>query len=81
VNQYEMIVLIVIAAILARIVRERMRLRAVAPPAVPPETDALIAEVARLRDRVEVLERIATDPTRRLGEEIENLRSRDHAAL
>ncbi len=76
-----MIVLIVITAILARVVRDRMRLRAAVPPVVPPETDALIAEVARLRERVEVLERIATDPTRRLGEKIESLRSRDHAAL
>ena len=34
-------------------------------------------EIAVLRERVETLERIATDPSRRTAEEIEALRSRD----
>ena len=45
------------------------------------ETKALAAEnkelkqtVSRLEDRLKVLERIATDPTKRLSDEIDNLR-------
>ena len=81
-NQYEMIVLIVIAAIVARVIRDRQRLRfTAAPPPPSAETDALIAEVGRLRERVQVLERIATDRTHRLSDEIETLRSHDDAAV
>ena len=38
------------------------------------ERDEARAEIAELRERVKVLERIATDPSRRTAEEIENLR-------
>ena len=46
-----------------------------------PATDTLVAEnkelkatVGRLEDRLKVLERIATDPSRRLADDIDNLR-------
>ena len=46
-----------------------------------PTTDKLVAEnqdlkatVDRLEDRLKVLERIATDPSRRLSDDIDNLR-------
>jgi hypothetical protein len=52
-----------------------MRNRQPRASAPPPEVDALYAEIARLRDRVEVLERIATDQPRRLSQQIEDLRS------
>ena len=46
-----------------------------------PATDKLVAEnqdlkatVNRLEDRLKVLERIATDPSRRLADDIDNLR-------
>ena len=46
-----------------------------------PATDTLVAEnkelratVDRLEDRLKVLERIATDPSRRLSDDIDNLR-------
>ena len=46
-----------------------------------PATDKLVAEnrdlkanVDRLEDRLKVLERIATDPSRRLSDDIDNLR-------
>ena len=46
-----------------------------------PATDNLVAEnkelkatVDRLEDRLKVLERIATDPSRRLSDDIDNLR-------
>lgn len=38
------------------------------------ERDAARAELEDLRERVKVLERIATDPSRRTAEEIEKLR-------
>ena len=38
------------------------------------ERDEARAELADLRERVKVLERIATDPSRRTAEEIEKLR-------
>lgn len=38
------------------------------------ERDEAQAELADLRERVKVLERIATDPARRTAEEIEKLR-------
>lgn len=80
-NQFEMIAAIVALVLIARIVRDRARLRAQRPPRESEATDALITEVARLRARVEVLERIATDDSRRLAHEIDSLRSPDHAAL
>ena len=38
------------------------------------ENDALKVNVARLEDRLKVLERIATDPSRQLADDIDNLR-------
>lgn len=38
------------------------------------ENEQLKANVARLEDRLKVLERIATDPTKRLSDEIDGLR-------
>lgn len=38
------------------------------------ENEALTGKIARLEERVAVLERIATDKSSRLSEEIENLR-------
>jgi len=38
------------------------------------ENDQLKATVGRLEERLKVLERIATDPSRQLADEIENLR-------
>ena len=38
------------------------------------ENDRLKATVGRLEDRLKVLERIATDPSRQLADDIDNLR-------
>ena len=38
------------------------------------ENEALKANVGRLEDRLKVLERIATDPSRQLADDIDNLR-------
>lgn len=42
---------------------------------------ALASDVARLADRVAVLEKLVTDDDRRLANDIESLRRRDHANL
>ena len=42
--------------------------------ALAAENDQLKATVDRLEDRLKVLERIATDPSRRLADDIDNLR-------
>ena len=42
--------------------------------ALASENKELKATVSRLEDRLKVLERIATDPTRRLSDEIDDLR-------
>ena len=44
------------------------------PPANTEREAELQEEVVQLRERVKVLERIATDPSRRTAEEIEKLR-------
>ena len=38
------------------------------------ENEALKADVGRLEERLKVLERIATDPSRQLADDIDNLR-------
>jgi hypothetical protein len=45
-----------------------------ATKALTAENEQLKATVGRLEDRLKVLERIATDPARRLDDEIEKLR-------
>ena len=45
-----------------------------ATKALAAENERLKATVERLEDRLKVLERIATDPTKRLSDEIDNLR-------
>ncbi|RJY08087.1 hypothetical protein [Aurantiacibacter aquimixticola] len=47
------------------------------PPANTEREAELQNEVEQLRERVKVLERIATDPSRRTAEEIEKLRDKD----
>ena len=82
-NQYEMVAAIIAIIFVAKMVRDANRMKYAERAAAPPtaETDALIAEVARLRDRVEVLERIATDRGGRLSDEIEQLRRLDDATV
>lgn len=72
-------VLIPLAAICAGMLQSRYkherRMRAL-PPANDPEADRLRTEVRDLKDRIAVLERIATDRSSTLDHEIEQLRDR-----
>lgn len=71
-NPAEMVVLIVAIVMIASVLKSRNRYR---PGPAEPDREMLLTEIARLKDRVEVLERIATDQPRRLADEIERLRS------
>jgi len=71
---FEMVVAIVAIVMIASIIKSRVRARA-EKPADSAETEMLHAELARLKDRIAVLERLATDKSRRLADEIDELRS------
>jgi len=84
-NPFEMVVLIVIVVTIGRVLSHRRgagrpdrderdeRGEAVAPPA---ETARLKDEVAQLKQRIQVLERIAVDKENSIAREIEQLRDR-----
>ena len=74
-NQYEMIVIIVAIVMFASVMRARIggRHRRQAE-AENPEAVRLKEEVKTLRDRIAVLERIATDKESTLERQIERLR-------
>ncbi len=84
-NPFEMVIGIVLIVTLGRVLSARYggtrSGRHGLPPVVPvdnAETRALQAEIRTLKDRIQVLERIATDTNRAVGleAEIEQLRDR-----
>lgn len=74
---FTMVVLIVFIVTLGRIyeTRQKARLRQPMTEADNGESRRLQAEVARLNERIAVLERLATDPSKRLADEIESLKT------
>ncbi len=84
-NPFEMVIGIVLIVTIGSVVRAKYGVRRdrkgnefFAPPADTGETKALQGEIRALKDRIQVLERIATDHNRAvtLDEEIEKLRDR-----
>lgn len=87
-NPFEMVVMIVAIITVGRVLRARYgdtpdkSLRAVRrlvgkdDDGTDAENQRLQAEVARLNDRIRVLERLATDPAKRLSDEIESLKDK-----
>jgi flagellar motility protein MotE (MotC chaperone) len=77
---YTMVVMIVAIVAVSRVLRERYRAmnRLPARPDASAEAEnlKLHGEVARLNERIRVLERLATDPAKRLSDEIESLKDR-----
>ncbi|MBV7256233.1 hypothetical protein KCG44_05480 [Pacificimonas sp. WHA3] len=65
-------VLIVLIAMVGGIIMKRQR-RADEMPAERGEKQALKTEIMELKQRIETLERIATDKTRRLSDQIDAL--------
>jgi hypothetical protein len=76
-NPFEMVLGIVIVVMIATVLKARYK--AVGPSAAgsdDSESRRLKEEVRALRERVQVLERIATDKESQLDREIERLRDR-----
>lgn len=82
-NQFEMIVAIVAITAIASVVRakygvvRRHRGEEFIQRGPDPEAERLRAEVKTLKDRVAVLERLATDSSTALEREFDKLRDRD----
>ncbi|GGI76481.1 hypothetical protein GCM10007973_11700 [Polymorphobacter multimanifer] len=77
---YTMVVFIVLIVTIGRIYQSRQKLALKNPPPAPDTAEArrLQSEVARLNERIQVLERLATDPAKRLSDEIDGLKSLPH---
>ena len=61
-NPFEFVIAILAIVFGARMLRDYLQHRSTAAPAMPSDdTRQLVEEVARLRDRVQVLERVVTD--------------------
>lgn len=81
-NQYEMVILVVLIVVVGRVLRNRYRSHQDDDRAARPEPGAvdareaerMRAEITRLNERLAVLERIATDPAKRLSDEIDSLK-------
>jgi hypothetical protein len=73
-----MIVAIVLIVTIGRVLRERYRAMGRLPArpdaSAEAENHKLHGEVARLNERIRVLERLATDPAKRLSDEIDSLK-------
>jgi hypothetical protein len=74
-NQYEFILGIVIVVMIASIFKARIRYSA-RHSKQGPETQRMREEIHTLKERIQVLERIATDKETSLEREIEQLRDR-----
>jgi hypothetical protein len=77
-NQFEMVVAIVIAVMIASVIKARykFRNRDGDAPVANAETERLREDVARLKDRLAVLERITLEKENSLAREIDDLRNR-----
>jgi hypothetical protein len=81
-NPAEMIVLIILIVTIGRVLSSRKRggaIDAVVDKLEPggasaADAERMRAEIHRLNDRLAVLERIATDPAKRLSDEIDSLK-------
>lgn len=84
-NPFSMVVAIIFIVSVASIIRSRYGLRRDVhrhrhdrfEPLPPPQDDALRAEIRALKDRVAVLERLATDNHSALEREFDKLRQQD----
>lgn len=83
-NPYEMVVIIVAITAIASVIRAKYGIvrrhrgeHFVGRATADPEAERLRAEVKALKDRVAVLERLATDSSTALEREFEKLRGDD----
>ena len=74
ISPFLMVVLIVLIVTVGRTYRARYSaVDKAAPPANNAEAERLRHEVTRLNERIQVLERLATDPSKRLSDQIDAL--------
>ena len=79
ISPFLMVVLIVLIVTIGRVYRSRYNADAkMPPPANNADAERLRHEVTRLNERIQVLERLATDPAKRLSAEIDALDDRKH---
>jgi len=74
-NQYEFILGIIIIVMIAGVLKARIKYSS-RQPGDGPDTQRLREEVRTLKERIQVLERIAIDKENALEREIEQLRDR-----
>lgn len=74
-NQYDMVLGIIIVVMIASVIKARFKASA-KQPADEGDTLRMREEVRTLKERIQVLERIATDKESALEREIEQLRDR-----
>jgi hypothetical protein len=81
-NPFEMVVMIVLIVTLGKVLSNRFggrdkhwKVNSIGSNE-NAENMRLQSEVARLNDRIRVLERLATDPAKRLSDEIESLKDK-----
>ena len=76
-NPFEMVAIIVVAVMIASVLRAKYHRRSgAADPAEQAETLRLRDEVKELKDRIKVLERITVEKENSLARQIEELRDR-----
>ena len=75
-NPFEMVAIIVVAVMIASVLRAKYGRSREREPAEHAENLRLRDEVKELKERLHVLERIATDRENSLAREIEELRDR-----
>ncbi len=70
---FEMVVLIVAIAVFGKIVTQYMKQKGRTRPDAELENDRLRGEIGNLKERIATLERLATDRSQRLADEIDAL--------
>ena len=75
-NPFEMVVLIVAIVMIATVMKTKFQRDAGHEPVDTAETERLKHEVRELKERIHVLERIATDRENSLARQIDELRDR-----
>lgn len=70
---FEMVVLVVAISVFGKIVLQYMKQKGRTRPDAEIENDRLRGEIGNLKDRIATLERLATDRSRLLADEIDAL--------
>ena len=74
-DPFQMVVIIVLIAVSARVIRQYLKMKEVQQAGAATDKDVarMESDIARLKERVHVLEKVVTDTDRQLAEEIRKL--------